>query len=384
MSNPSKESTKKYSNFIELAPQDLPDGGKCGVYTLTDEGVWEPGDGFDGNIESNQRPEIPKSQLEKLKESVVNFEIVLNVEKLIRYIDYKLWVFLQNEYCTDSPVQIINKCESPADFKIYLANTLNEICLLVTNDLVTLKTKYEKLSYLKNELQWAKKALVGFDYPISLDFFNNYQMVKPEKVPEKYKMTWCKGELYDNEAIENLEQLYIPKVVEYRFNTIADYIVFLNNQIDIIQALNIPSIPEGNQPANDKEKDFEIHIDTKPIIKLPEFFTLPNKQKPIRRLDIRQTALLFELMKDKDVVLNYDYDDLAKIVSALTGHSEQNLRTTDGFGVKSLIFSDKEKTKTKNFKKIQNHNLIVVKGVLEEIVGILDKQMESNLLKSKG
>jgi len=379
--------------------EELPTDGDSGIFILTEDGKWVPGDEGD-IVERKPKPETEKSQLEKLKNSIVNFDIVIDIPRLNRYMKYNRWALLQDDDCEDSPLMLINHrespadimlrlqkdsihkinadYESPADFKALIAGVLQEICSLIINDLSNLQSKYEKLTYLNNELQWATKALSSFGYPISMDFFGNYLMEKPENTPSRYQMTWCKGDLYNEEAIFNIEKVYIPKVVGYRFSAIADYIIFLKKQIEIVQSLNIPPISPASQTQVTLEPVSEAPFVDTPSIDFPGSISQKSVQNSILRLDIRQTALLFHYLKEYGLVLTHSPNAMSKMVSALTGYSKKNLQ--DNWNIDNLneIKGDQPSGKPDKYQKIQNFNLNAVRTALQEIIDEIDHQMKIN------
>jgi len=93
-------------------------------------------------------------------------------------------------------------------------------------------------------------------------------------------------------------------------------------------------------------------------------------------LDIYQTALLFFYLKKHQGINSENYNSIAKNVSALTGYSEQNIRTTKGFGVMGDILSDR--AKNQHHKDEPNYNLITVKEFTQNIIDDIDKQIVKN------
>jgi hypothetical protein len=106
------------------------------------------------------------------------------------------------------------------------------------------------------------------------------------------------------------------------------------------------------------------------------FSEIKKPTNPADALDIYQTALLFHYLKKHHGIYPHVAASLAKIVSILTGHSEQNLRTDKGFGVIANIQADR--AKNQNFNNVPDYNLITVKGFLQAIVEDIDKQIKKN------
>lgn len=343
---------------------------------LDGEGNWVQGVGrFDIELKSK----TVKSPLENLKDSIVDYFLTINGTSLEKYIKNNNWGALHDNDVTDSPITITGECKSPSLYKIHISNVLNEIVKQIKIEINSLGAKYDKLTFINNELQWAKKTLVGFGYPITTDYFGNFQMDKSGEIPAKYKMAafWTGASILTEDAVFMIEQVYVPKIIEIKFNAIAEYAIFLKNQIEIIHGLNTPAYAP---------QDLDIKIDTveRPVIQLPETFNLPKLDLKVNKLDIRQTALLFHLLKKQGIILEYSVESLAKIVYTLTGYSEQNLRTKSGFGIIGDILRDTPETKSSIAQNILNYNLLEVKAKLEDIIAYLDIQMQKNADKLKG
>lgn len=91
-------------------------------------------------------------------------------------------------------------------------------------------------------------------------------------------------------------------------------------------------------------------------------------------LDKYQTALLFNYLREKEIILKgYSNAGLAKIAAALTGHSENNLRTEDGFGVIARIKSDKLKNSDK--AKGEYYNLNTLNAALKQIIDQINEDI---------
>lgn len=98
---------------------------------------------------------------------------------------------------------------------------------------------------------------------------------------------------------------------------------------------------------------------------LPENFKLKSLNIKTDKLDIYQTAILFHLLRETEIFINYSNADLAKFAHYLTGHSEQNLRTDKGFSNIYDIMLQK-----RNGKKA--YNLHVLKKALLSVVEKID------------
>lgn len=106
----------------------------------------------------------------------------------------------------------------------------------------------------------------------------------------------------------------------------------------------------------------------KPEYHLPEGFKLNMLNIKAEKLDIYQTAILFHLLREAGVIINYSNADLAKFAHYLTGHSEQNLRTDKGF---SNIF---EIMKT-NRNGVKAYNLQILKKELQQLINTIDSKL---------
>jgi hypothetical protein len=96
-------------------------------------------------------------------------------------------------------------------------------------------------------------------------------------------------------------------------------------------------------------------------------------------LDIRQSALLFHYLAEKGIIKRLPDDRLALLVSELTGHSHNTLRTTKGFGVIHDIISDK--VKNANYKAVKCYNLQSVKIALESIIELITNEISRQAKK---
>lgn len=122
----------------------------------------------------------------------------------------------------------------------------------------------------------------------------------------------------------------------------------------------LESISEERQLAENKIVKPEYH--------LPEGFKLNTLGIKAEKLDIYQTAILFHLLREAGVIINYSNADLAKFAHYLTGHSEQNLRTDKGF---SNIF-DVMKT---NRNGVKAYNLQILKKELQQLINTIDSKL---------
>lgn len=101
-----------------------------------------------------------------------------------------------------------------------------------------------------------------------------------------------------------------------------------------------------------------------------------EEPEKIGALDIYQSALLFHYLRKHDAIRDHTDESLAKLLCPLTGHSEQNIRTSKGLGVINYIKADK--SKNMNFKEIPNYNLNTLRDFLNDIVKDIDDEIVRN------
>ena len=99
--------------------------------------------------------------------------------------------------------------------------------------------------------------------------------------------------------------------------------------------------------------------------------TYPSIQENL--LSKEQIAILFHYLKEKNIILPYDDQSISKLVSLLTGYSENTLRT-EGFGHIYDIKSQVPHIQKKKGKKITN--LEIVKDTLEKLVQDISLELE--------
>ena len=105
------------------------------------------------------------------------------------------------------------------------------------------------------------------------------------------------------------------------------------------------------------------------IQQLPENFSSNKNESANLKLDIKQTAILFYQLKKHKAIYPFSDQALAKLVSNITGHSEQNIRTKKGFGAYwDLIKESREGMTNFHAKK--------VKEFLQAIIDELDKEIK--------
>lgn len=119
-----------------------------------------------------------------------------------------------------------------------------------------------------------------------------------------------------------------------------------------------------------KTYSIDKNIPSELIKRFPAKTTFPKVPTGEVILDKKQTALLFHFLVEASIILNFDKAPLARIAHICTGHSEQNLRTTEGFGVLEKIMKDE--VVNQKMKNGKNYNLNTVKKALLHVIAIID------------
>ncbi|MBC3541391.1 hypothetical protein ACFSC6_15250 [Rufibacter sediminis] len=116
------------------------------------------------------------------------------------------------------------------------------------------------------------------------------------------------------------------------------------------------------------------------IQNLPEGFKLRDHNLKAGRLNFRQTALLFDYLREYGAIIDYGDKPLAEFIHLLTGHSSQSLRG-NGFGkigyIKDGLNEEGEP------KKERNKELHSLTQLLQSIIEDLNKEMAENTKQSK-
>ncbi|ALI98920.1 hypothetical protein [Rufibacter tibetensis] len=128
--------------------------------------------------------------------------------------------------------------------------------------------------------------------------------------------------------------------------------------------------------ASDDSKNSVQSHNSAHVYQLPPNFQLTELNIRAKRLDTYQIALLFQLLRDQGVFINYSNESLAEIANILTGHSEQNIRGGKGFSKIQHIIEDK--VKIKRFSDNENHNLSSVKNLLNDILTQVNSLISKN------
>lgn len=276
-----------------------------------------------------------------------------------------------------------NGFSSVNEYENYIENFLNEFIELIEENFAKQESKVKAIVFFNN----------------LSDFLNdiNSEIIEYEynSLPEK-----------ELNQIENLNTDYNESV---KFETIDDYIFFnhcINFSEEVKKLANIhyleiflflapffelqksfiesvlDSLKTYKEILNELTNDD--FINKKEFIKLGYYkpsikdknIKLPEIQNAkIDILDIRQSALLYTYLEQVGFILEYDNRDKARITNALTGHSEQNLRTYKGFSMIDAIKTDREKNKN---NKDKLHNLNQVKKVAEELLYLINEDIKKN------
>jgi len=330
------------------------------------------------------------SSLAQIKHQLQGYSIELNQEVVDLSKEYYRWdVLVLPE--GEATVITFNKFSTLELYDNYLKELVNEAYSEIRRIISEGATPYEKISIAVELNGQFKIELVRFGYYIKIGTVGDYELSYSDHTPDYLSLdpSFTEAHQLDDEIVNEIENC-IFQYIQLQFKVVAQLVKYLDTQYDIVKSL-IPAnktIQESYEyqaliaKVKDQEAALQQKIVQPPILALPENFNLPKMNLKAERLDVRQTALLFTYLKDSKVILNYHTNSLAEIVSALTGHSEQKIRTDEGFGMMQYIKQDNPNTKIKKFKSVPNHNLVVLKSVLTEIIEELDKQMKENLARN--
>ncbi len=306
------------------------------------------------------------------------------------------WNDLEQGRAEAHPI-IYNGSISPFDY----SSRFNLLTKKITQNFDALISKLknipEKIMFVDAQKFYFQNMLEDFE-PVMSQFLDGSKSKISEKFPDHFQVR-MPNEVVNEYMIDEDLQYHIEEkcplwFLYIEFSCISNIIEILDRKRDQLMLLKLAEISltesfqqnvnpqslsgEEVQASTSSRKKSETQI-----LVLPENFKLPKMNFVAPRLDIRQTALLFNYLKKYNVILDYQDDSLAKIVSSLTGHSEQNIRTGEGFGMIQYIKQDHPDSKTKKFKSEPNHNLIVLRYLLVEILEDLDTQMNENIERYK-
>ena len=85
------------------------------------------------------------------------------------------------------------------------------------------------------------------------------------------------------------------------------------------------------------------------------------------KFDIYETAILFEYLKEKEMIKNYPVETLSKMIHYLTGHSENTIRTK-AFSQVGFLKDGRTALKKGSAPVLQ------VRELLPEIIDDIDKR----------
>jgi hypothetical protein len=331
------------------------------------------------------------SAIDEINKQIGGYNYELNQEALNTWYDDNFW---------DIPVSFREEAKTLVEFNGFFSIESYEkyLNILVYEAFVEIRhliaggnSPYEKLS-ISLELNSSYKNKLILCDSNSKKLQNQYD----ELAKSKYFQTNIGKQYiidngdYDDEIID-LITFKLYSYIQVQYNAISELVKFIDTQYDIL-ILIIPTYKTDQELTAYQllTEKYEIQkksikqnlVESKTII-LPENFSLPRMNLTISKLDIRQTALLFYYLREFELVLKYNDDSLVKIICALTGHSEQNIRTKKGFGIIQDIKRDIPDTKTRQFKEVPNYNLNVLRSVLNEIIEEIDEQTKKNLERDK-
>ncbi len=206
-----------------------------------------------------------------------------------------------------------------------------------------------------------------------------------EKIPAyierlRKELTTWNNKISEHEIEINSKKkwFYVNKNINLEFlksDGISNSIIDKISEVFLFQKNNIIKVLKHLKKA---ESDGSI---TRKIV-LPEksMQNMRTPKKVIETLDIYQTALFFYYLRKYKGILNYTDTSLAKLVSTLTGHSDQNIRTEKGFGAISFIISGK--VMNKNHTETPNYNLTTIKQFLQKIIVEIDREISNEYQSS--
>lgn len=330
------------------------------------------------------------SAVDQIKQQLKGYKIELNQDVIDLWQEHYRWdVLILPE--GEATIIEFNKFPTLEYYDNYLQGLITEAFIEIRRNISEGATLYDKLSIATELNGYFKNELVRFGYYIKIGTEGDYELSYSDHSPDYLNLdpSFIDAHHLDEELVNEIENC-IFKYIKLQFKAVSQLVKFLDIQYEILKSL-IPTnktIQESTEykVLTTKEKDQDVTLRQKivqpPVLILPENFNLPKLNLVAERLDIRQTALLFDYFRKIKVILNYKDESLAEFVYAFTGHSEQNIRTKKGFGKIEDIKRDHPDTKTKDFKVIPNHNLVVLKSVLAEIISEIDKQMDKNIAKN--
>ena len=164
---------------------------------------------------------------------------------------------------------------------------------------------------------------------------------------------------YKNLLVENCSDFV--KEQYFMMDDILDYIELYD---EFVQNITVDDFKH-------KDDFFEYNFNT---LILSDKVKLTDKDIKIETLDIRQTALLFNYLQEAKLFLKYNKKGKAYFAYYLTGHSESNIRTNDGFGAIDSIKKDRDKPK--KYKEIKLYNLNSVKTQVENLLKLIENDIE--------
>jgi hypothetical protein len=241
------------------------------------------------------------------------------------------------------------------------------------------------------------------DYRKSFHYLEDSNYVVPESIPYDLPQLSRESLAYDPKEVLDIVEFAL-KEVEYLLN-MGESLV---DKISTYSTINYEEINQMSTPYPELKdeilkgiilelnyysyhlgllKDQQIRlisstsqigsqvIERRTEINIDENFRLPElkiKAKTVV-LDRYQSGLLFQYLKEHNVIQDFSNIALAKIVSLLTGHSDETLRR-EVFGAIDHVKKDKKKNKI--LAQGPNHNLTAVKNILNSIILNIESDMK--------
>ena len=293
------------------------------------------------------------------------------------------WEDLKKGISKTLPI-VFNGCASVIEYSARLNLIQKDITRNIQASLLTFKDIPEKLLFVESQYKYFKNEIEHLE-PVMKLILDGSRTKVSETVSPQFHVR-IPSEIITKYHINEELQFHIEEEctlwffgMEYaELTNILENLSKIKDQLLILKLAELTRVTSSSQTGTQKQT-----INENQVIELPENFNLPKLNLVAERLDIRQTALLFDYLKRFKVILNYNTDSLASIIYALTGHSAQNIRTNKGFGIIQGIRRDEPDSKIKQYKSYPNHNLLALKKLLLEIVDDLDIQMKKNFERSR-
>lgn len=197
-----------------------------------------------------------------------------------------------------------------------------------------------------------------------LEFIIHELTTKLDVADVNYTEEEIKAMPYNDHYISEQRQydslFFYYEITDAQYNAINNLRTKISTLINTIPDLHINALPNSNIIDPNK-------FDLEP--------TLINTPKQLRgqvisKLDIRQSACLFYLLRKHNLIINYDAKPLSHLVWLLTGHSTQNVREDLSLSSFEKIMSGEKRdlSKSKDNEDFNKEELLKALGaIIQEI-----------------